>query len=108
MKPRSYLSSHPAETLSRRCGPSRPAGVPLTAPRLYEALDYFLDDDMVLLAEPGDAFCAAPEFHIEEAENFIVQTYYAPSGTARRPRWAWRWRVPTSARWSSPATGPSR
>ncbi len=35
---------------------------------------------MVLLAEPGDAFCAAPEFNIEEAQNFIVQTYYCSIG----------------------------
>jgi TPP-dependent 2-oxoacid decarboxylase len=35
---------------------------------------------MILLAEPGDAFCAAPEFHIEEAENFIVQIYYSSIG----------------------------
>ena len=55
-------------------------GATLTAPRLYECLDAFLDDSMVLLAEPGDAFCAAPEFHIEEAENFIVQCYYSSIG----------------------------
>jgi indolepyruvate decarboxylase len=35
---------------------------------------------MILLAEPGDAFCATPEFHIEEAENFIVQAYYCSIG----------------------------
>jgi TPP-dependent 2-oxoacid decarboxylase len=80
VKPRSYLRSHPAE----RHHVARPF-VPepdrdLTAARLYEALDYFLEDDMVLLAEPGDAFCAAPEFHIEEAENFIVQVYYSSIG----------------------------
>jgi TPP-dependent 2-oxoacid decarboxylase len=36
---------------------------------LDECVNSFLDDHMVLLAEPGDAFCAAPEFHIEEAEK---------------------------------------
>ena len=35
---------------------------------------------MILIAEPGDAFCAAPEFNIEEAENFIVQAYYCSIG----------------------------
>jgi indolepyruvate decarboxylase len=35
---------------------------------------------MILLSEPGDAFCATPEFHIEEAENFIVQSYYCSIG----------------------------
>lgn len=80
VRPRSYVCSHPAEAYR----PLRPfAAEPsrsLTAKRLYEALDYFLDDDMILLAEPGDAFCAAPEFHIEEAENFIVQIYYSSIG----------------------------
>jgi TPP-dependent 2-oxoacid decarboxylase len=52
----------------------------LTAPRLYECLNHFLDNKMILLAEPGDAFCAAPEFQIEEAENFIVQIYYSSIG----------------------------
>ena len=35
---------------------------------------------MILLSEPGDSFCATPEFHIEEAENFIVQAYYCSIG----------------------------
>lgn len=80
LTPRSYLSSHPASGY-RFARPFAPEpDRPLTAVRLYEALDYYLDDDMVLLAEPGDAFCAAPEFHIEEAENFIVQVYYSSIG----------------------------
>lgn len=80
LRPRSYLESHPAQGRTRKpVFAPRPA-CGLTAPRLYECLNGFLDDDMVLLAEPGDAFCAAPEFMIEEAENFIVQTYYAAIG----------------------------
>jgi len=79
-KPRSYLTSHPAVSYYPR-GPFTPEkGRTLTAPRLYECINSFLDDRMVLLAEPGDAFCAAPEFHIEEAENFIVQAYYSSIG----------------------------
>jgi len=80
IQPRSYLDSHPAES----CHPKKPfvpeSSCILTAPRLYECLNHFLDDHMILLAEPGDAFCAAPEFHIEEAENFIVQSYYTSIG----------------------------
>lgn len=79
-KPRSYLTSHPAESYYPQ-GPFVPEkGRTLSAPRLYECVNSFLDDRMVLLAEPGDAFCAAPEFHIEEAENFIVQAYYCSIG----------------------------
>jgi hypothetical protein len=38
------------------------------------------NDKMILLAESGDAFCAAPDFNIEEADNFIVQNYYCSIG----------------------------
>jgi indolepyruvate decarboxylase len=80
IQPRSYLVSHPAESYHPKQPfvpePSRE----LTAIRLYECLNYYLDDHMILLSEPGDAFCATPEFHIEEAENFIVQVYYCSIG----------------------------
>jgi indolepyruvate decarboxylase len=79
-RPRSYLVSHPAESFR----PKQPfVPIPscaLTAKRLYECLNYYLDDQMVLMSEPGDSFCATPEFHIEEAENFIVQSYYCSIG----------------------------
>jgi len=79
-KTRLYVNSHPDETRRPR-GPFVPEkDRVLTASRLYECVNSFLDDHMVLLAEPGDAFCAAPEFHIEEAENFIVQAYYTSIG----------------------------
>jgi indolepyruvate decarboxylase len=80
VQPRSYLASHPAHAYEPRKLFVPEASRMLTAPRLYECLNDFLDDQMVLLAEPGDAFCAAPEFHIEEAENFVVQAYYASIG----------------------------
>ena len=80
VQPRSYLASHPALSYQ----PLQPfvpePSCKLTAPRLYECLNYYLDDNMILLSEPGDAFCATPEFHIEEAENFIVQAYYCSIG----------------------------
>ena len=80
VQPRSYLASHPAESYCPRKPFVPEASSILTAPRLYECVDHFLDDRMILLAEPGDAFCAAPEFHIEEADNFIVQNYYCSIG----------------------------
>ncbi len=80
IKPRSYLASHPAESYRPKQPFIPEASSTLTAKRLYECLNYNLDDSMILLAEPGDAFCAAPAFHIEEAENFIVQSYYCSIG----------------------------
>jgi len=80
IKPRSYIASHPVESF-RPKKPFQPEKeCMLTAPRLYECINYYLDDQMVMLAEPGDAFCAAPEFSIEEADNFIVQSYYCSIG----------------------------
>lgn len=78
--PRSYLLSHPREVQTLKPEFSPEKGRPLTASRMYEQINHFLDDQMVLLAEPGDAFCAAIDFQIEEAENFIVQDYYASIG----------------------------
>ncbi len=80
LRPRSYVQSHPAQKRTLKEPFAARPGCSLTAPRLYDCIDDFLDDEMVLLSEPGDSFCAAPEFLIEEAENFIVQTYYASIG----------------------------
>ena len=79
-RPRSYQASHPAQSHHPKQSFAAKPSCALTAPRLYECLNHYLDDQMILLAEPGDAFCAAPEFNIEEAENFIVQAYYCSIG----------------------------
>jgi indolepyruvate decarboxylase len=79
-EPRSYIASHPVEPYHRPEAFHPVDGQPLTAARFYERVDSFLDDQMVLLAEPGDSFCAAADFHVEEAENFIVQPFYASIG----------------------------
>ncbi len=80
LKPRSYLESHPVHIKQMPPPFQAVPAAALTAPRVYACIDDFLDDSMVLLAEPGDAFCAAPDFFIEEADNFIVQPYYASIG----------------------------
>ena len=80
VQPRSYLCSHPAESLNSRGTFVPETAKKLTALRLYERLNTFLDDRMILLAEPGDAFCAALDFHIEESENYIGQGYYSSIG----------------------------
>ena len=80
VQPRSYQASHPAGSYRPRQTFSPAPACTLSAPRLYECLNYYLNDQMILLAEAGDAFCAAPEFEIEEAENFIVQDYYCSIG----------------------------
>lgn len=80
VRPRSYMTSHPVESYHAKASFIPEESRKLTALRLYERLNTFLDDRMILLAEPGDAFCAAPDFHVEEAENFIVQAFYTSIG----------------------------
>ncbi len=80
LRVRSYLEAHPSAPfpLPAKFVPDETA--PLGALRVYEALRGFMDDGMVLLAEPGDSFCAAPEFNLQEPENFVVQAYYSSIG----------------------------
>jgi indolepyruvate decarboxylase len=80
VQPRSYLASHPVESHNVTAPFIPDAERKLTAIRLYERLNTFLDDRMILLAEPGDSFCAALDFNVEESENFIVQAYYSSIG----------------------------
>ncbi|MDK9717011.1 MAG: thiamine pyrophosphate-binding protein [Trichlorobacter sp.] len=80
LRTRSYLDLHPGEPRIASGDFVPDMMAPLTAARMYEAIHSFLDDSMILLAEPGDAFCAAPEFTIEEAERFIVQSFYSSIG----------------------------
>lgn len=60
VQPRSYLASHPSESYRPRKSFIAEKSCVLTAHRLYECLNHYLDDRMVLLAEPGGAFCTAP------------------------------------------------
>jgi TPP-dependent 2-oxoacid decarboxylase len=80
VQPRSYLSSHPGKSYQPQKDFVPEPSTLLTASRLYECLNSHLDDETILLAEPGDAFGAAPDFNIEEADNFIVQNYYCSIG----------------------------
>ena len=80
LKPRSYLSSHPRNPHVVQGEFEVQADQPLRVPRFYNRLNRFLTDDMVLLAETGDAMFAASELHIEEPENFISQAYYLSIG----------------------------
>lgn len=80
LSPRSFLTSHPAAPIMRK-NPFHPRPeARLTVPRFFEGLNSFLDDEMILMVEPGDAICAAPELYIEEPENFLAQAYYLSIG----------------------------
>ncbi len=80
LTPRTFTDSHPRQPMRMKsCFDSQPEA-PLTVRRFFTRLDSFLNDDMILLVEPGDAVCAAPDLYIEEPENFIAQAYYLSIG----------------------------
>ncbi len=81
-RPREYLASHPARTFAPAAPFVAEAGAKLTSKRFWERIGQFLTDDTPVVVDPGDAFCAAPDLHVAEAENFLVQPYYASIGWA--------------------------
>jgi len=77
---RTYLTAHPTNP-HEVSGAYRPEpDRPLRVPRFYERIKRFIEKDMVLLAETGDAMFAASEIYIEEPENFLSQAYYVSIG----------------------------
>lgn len=77
---RSFLTSHSSTPLMPRAEFRPQTDAKLTVRRFFEGLNSFLDDDMILMVEPGEAFCTAPYLQVEEPENFIVQAYYCSIG----------------------------
>jgi indolepyruvate decarboxylase len=80
LRVRSYMEAHPVAPFHIPVSFAPVESAPLAATRVYEAISGFVNDAMILLAEPGDSFCAAPEFNLHEAENFVVQAYYSSIG----------------------------
>ncbi|MDQ1267048.1 MAG: hypothetical protein QG635_2201, partial [Bacteroidota bacterium] len=79
-KPRNYLLSHPAQRFEQMKKFEPDAEALLTPKRFYERINQFLDDNMIILSEPGDSIAASSEMHIEEADNYIAQAYYLSIG----------------------------
>ncbi|APG28279.1 preprotein translocase subunit Tim44 [Syntrophotalea acetylenivorans] len=55
---------------------------PITIRRLFEYLETFIDDHMVLLADPGDAMFAATDLTIRHPAAFLSPAYYTSMGFA--------------------------
>jgi len=77
---RSFLSSHPKTSILSRRDYKPQAGKQITIQRLFEQINNFFDDQMILICDTGDALCAATDLYIEEANNFISQAYYLSIG----------------------------
>ncbi len=77
---RSYRSSYPGRPHDAKGDYTAEADMLLRVPRFYERINRFIDKDMILLAETGDAIFAGSEIYIEEPENFLSQSYYLAIG----------------------------
>lgn len=77
---RSYPSSYPKRPHDAKGDYTAEADMLLRVPRFYERINRFIDKDMILLAETGDAIFAGSEIYIEEPENFLSQAYYLAIG----------------------------
>jgi TPP-dependent 2-oxoacid decarboxylase len=55
---------------------------PITVADLFRRLGAFLSDDLIVLADPGDALFAAIDLPIYEARDFLAPAFYASLGFA--------------------------
>lgn len=55
---------------------------PITVTRLYEALNAFLTDDTVVVADVGDCLFAARDLYTHQSTEFLSPAYYASMGFA--------------------------
>ena len=57
-------------------------GTKITVQRLFQALNSFLDDDTIVLADPGDALLAGVDLFIHSRTEFFSPAYYTSLGFA--------------------------
>ena len=58
------------------------AGRAVTVRRLFQRLNAFLDDDTVVIADPGDALLAGTDLFIQGRTDFLSPAYYTSLGFA--------------------------
>ena len=70
---------HPVQMFP--AGPARPKA-PLTVRRLFECLNAFLAEDMVVVCDAGEALFGAADLYIRRGTEFLGPAYYASMGFA--------------------------
>jgi len=58
------------------------SGAAITVQRLFQRLNAFLDDDVVVLADPGDAMFGSADLLIHHDAEFLAPAYYSSLGFA--------------------------
>jgi indolepyruvate decarboxylase len=56
------------------------AGKPITVARMFQAIDDFLDDRTIVIAEAGDALFGGLDLRIRHAVDFLAPAYYLSLG----------------------------
>jgi indolepyruvate decarboxylase len=65
-----------------RPGPVTPTDAPLGVESLFRQVNAFLEEDDVVIADPGDALFGAADLHIEHGVRFLGPAYYCSLGFA--------------------------
>lgn len=63
-------------------GPFAPSDRAMTVEALFRQINAFLEDDMIVIAEPGDALFGAADLYIHDGARFLSPAYYASLGFA--------------------------
>lgn len=63
-------------------GPFAASDRPITVAALFHQLNAFLDDDMIVIADPGDALFGAEDLYIHDGAHFLAPAYYCSLGFA--------------------------
>ncbi len=80
IKPRQYLTDKPNPRYSY--GPGFVKGNKITIRHLFERLNSFLTDDMIVIADVGDALFGSIDLIIRGKTQFLSTAYYASLGFA--------------------------
>jgi TPP-dependent 2-oxoacid decarboxylase len=59
-----------------------PGNRPMTVEALFRQVNAFLEDDMVVIADTGDALFGAEDLHIANSVHFLAPAYYCSLGFA--------------------------
>ena len=59
-----------------------PSDRPMTVEALFRQINAFLEDDMVVIADPGDALFGAEDLYIHNGAHFLAPAYYCSLGFA--------------------------
>lgn len=63
-------------------GPFAPSDRELTVEALFRQINAFIEKDMIVIADPGDALFGASDLFISDGAHFLAPAYYASLGFA--------------------------